>query len=110
MSESPFSSSDFKEPWRLQGESYDFQPCYTGLGDSKSGRKSKLHHWLKSYSNFAGGWFLPIGGVALGRVCACSRLVSVVTVAIGVHTKIQTINTMTPFSTAKLKRLNIFFF
>ena len=29
--------------------------CYTGLGYSKSERKSKLNHRVKSYSNFASG-------------------------------------------------------
>ena len=47
----------------------------TGSGRSKSKflqRISKGHHWLKSYNNFAMWVDLPIGEVALKRVCACS--------------------------------------
>ena len=29
----------------------------------------KLHHWFNSYSYFPEQGTLPIGGVALGRVC-----------------------------------------
>ena len=36
----------------LEGKSHRL--CYTGLGDSKSQRKSKPHHWFKSYNNFSG--------------------------------------------------------
>ena len=39
---------------------------------SKSGRASKYQQWFKSYGHFAEGVDLPVGGVALGRVCACS--------------------------------------
>ena len=42
------------------------------LGDSKSRRTSKSLHWFKSYGNFGERGILPSGGVALGRVCACS--------------------------------------
>ena len=40
--------------------------------DYQSRRASKLHYWFKSCGNFAKGGTLPIGGVATGRVCACS--------------------------------------
>ena len=51
---------------------------YTDLGHSKSKRTTKPHRWFKSHSNLAEWWILPIGGVALERVCVyslCSRLV-----------------------------------
>ena len=31
-----------------------------------------MHHWFKSYGHFTERGILPIGGVASGRVCACS--------------------------------------
>ena len=42
------------------------------LGDSKSQRASKSLNWFKSYVDFGERGILPSGGVASGRVCACS--------------------------------------
>ena len=44
------------------------------LGDSKSQRTSKLNYWLKRETAILmNGWILPIGKIALGRVCTCNR-------------------------------------
>ena len=48
------------------------------LGDSKSWRASKSPHWFKSYGNFWEWAILPSGGVASGRVCACSLRIRLV--------------------------------
>ena len=39
----------------------------TGLGDSKPQRKSKMHHWLKSYSNFSGGLDFAYWSSCIGK-------------------------------------------